>query len=319
MSVYKLGSSGPEVAGIQRALYGLGMYRGAIDGDYGGATIAAVRAFQHRQGLAIDGVVGPRTWAALMHSDIAAPAIASDSLARRCLALTGAFETGHAAPRCFSAIAGDFDGQLLSFGALQWNLGQGTLQELLGTLWASHPALMWSVFGPHADELVAALRGQPEDIEEFARSIQDARHRVQEPWKGYAVALGQTAECQALQVSMAANLFEQAQRMAAQYGLTTERGVALMFDIRVQNGSISAVVRARIDAASRALPVDLEPIERERRLLEIIARLRAQAARPQWVADVLARKLCIARGRGTVHGIDYDLDAQYGIGLRGAP
>jgi hypothetical protein len=49
-------------------------------------------------------------------------------LAGRSLALTGSFETGKLPPDCFSALAGDFDGQGLSFGALQWNIEQGSLQ-----------------------------------------------------------------------------------------------------------------------------------------------------------------------------------------------
>lgn len=38
---------------------------GPVDGIYGPATAAAVRAFQQANGLDIDGVVGPATWAAL--------------------------------------------------------------------------------------------------------------------------------------------------------------------------------------------------------------------------------------------------------------
>ena len=49
-----------------------------------------------------------------------------------------------------------------------------------------------------------------------------------------------------------------------------------------------------------------------------IAIRRADAANPKWVADVRVRKLTIADGVGTVHGAHYDLEAQYGIGLRPA-
>lgn len=35
------------------------------DGVFGSGTLAAVKAFQHAQGLGVDGIVGPQTWAAL--------------------------------------------------------------------------------------------------------------------------------------------------------------------------------------------------------------------------------------------------------------
>lgn len=76
MPVYRRGSRGPEVSRIQARVKELGYYRGPIDADFGGGTEAAVRAFQKAEGLAVDGAVGPDTWARLfpgeeIHYDLA--------------------------------------------------------------------------------------------------------------------------------------------------------------------------------------------------------------------------------------------------------
>lgn len=54
----------PDVAALQVALSRQALYAGAIDGHAGPATTAALRAFQQRSGLAVDGGLGPRTRAA---------------------------------------------------------------------------------------------------------------------------------------------------------------------------------------------------------------------------------------------------------------
>lgn len=59
------GSSGDEVTAIQKRLKQWGYYTGAIDGIYGPATEKAVRYFQQKNGLSVDGVVGEKTAAAL--------------------------------------------------------------------------------------------------------------------------------------------------------------------------------------------------------------------------------------------------------------
>lgn len=63
--VLSLGDRGQDVRRVQQALvdrfWGL-----AVDGLYGRRTSAAVAGFQSEHGLAVDGVVGPVTWGALV-------------------------------------------------------------------------------------------------------------------------------------------------------------------------------------------------------------------------------------------------------------
>lgn len=61
----RLGDSSSGVALLQTQLASLGFYQGAIDGEFGSQTEAAVIQFQTSQGLAPDGIVGTQTIAAL--------------------------------------------------------------------------------------------------------------------------------------------------------------------------------------------------------------------------------------------------------------
>ena len=58
------GASGPDVRALQERLNAHGAQLG-VDGDFGAHTEEAVKAFQSSHALTADGVVGPRTWAAL--------------------------------------------------------------------------------------------------------------------------------------------------------------------------------------------------------------------------------------------------------------
>jgi peptidoglycan hydrolase-like protein with peptidoglycan-binding domain len=61
----KLGSTGTEVIQLQQKLKTLGFYKGKIDGGYGAATEAAVKALQKAHKLTQIGSVGPQTRALL--------------------------------------------------------------------------------------------------------------------------------------------------------------------------------------------------------------------------------------------------------------
>ena len=60
------GSSGTDVRRLQRLFVEMKTLGASdIDGQFGAKTEDAVKAFQSGAGLAVDGVVGPQTWAAL--------------------------------------------------------------------------------------------------------------------------------------------------------------------------------------------------------------------------------------------------------------
>ncbi len=61
----KYGSRGQEVTTIQTKLKRWGYYNGNIDGIYGSQTLAAVKYFQRKNGLVIDGIAGTKTLQAM--------------------------------------------------------------------------------------------------------------------------------------------------------------------------------------------------------------------------------------------------------------
>jgi N-acetylmuramoyl-L-alanine amidase len=64
-ATWRQGSSGETVRTIQTKLKNWGYYDGTVDGIFGSATTRAVKYFQRQNGLAVDGIVGPATLAAL--------------------------------------------------------------------------------------------------------------------------------------------------------------------------------------------------------------------------------------------------------------
>ena len=76
-------------------------------------------------------------------------------------------------PDCFCGVAGDFDGQGISFGALQWNLGQGTLQPLLSEMFEQHESVCRDIFHENFEVVTALGDSSREEQIGFARSIQN--------------------------------------------------------------------------------------------------------------------------------------------------
>jgi peptidoglycan hydrolase-like protein with peptidoglycan-binding domain len=123
-----LGSTGADIGRLEVRLRELCLYSGPVDNVYGGGVESAVKAFQKLRGLVPDGVVGDRAERALFPgTEMAGSApvnpLVNAPLVQRCLALTGTFETSSGIPDCYAGLSGDFDGQGLSLGVAQWNIG----------------------------------------------------------------------------------------------------------------------------------------------------------------------------------------------------
>ena len=245
------------------------------------------------------------------------PRYGGDKLARRIVDLTIAFEQGSVSPaEHFGTVSGDFDGQGLSFGILQWNLKSGSLQQLLDAFRRRDNARFHLIMEPET-EVVERLIDSPcaQALSLARRVMLDADGQVREPWVARFRALGQEQIFQEVQIQYLLPQVQKAYSLADEFDFHSERAVALFFDILIQNGGIPSMVRIQYEQdvldGERSLGRVLDEVERMR----LLANRQAEAVKPKWVDTVRARKLTIADGKGSVNGISYNLDA-LGIRLR---
>jgi peptidoglycan hydrolase-like protein with peptidoglycan-binding domain len=65
MEMLRKGSKGDAVEALQKKLLAMGINPGSVDGIFGSKTEDAVKRFQERKELTVDGIVGPKTFGAL--------------------------------------------------------------------------------------------------------------------------------------------------------------------------------------------------------------------------------------------------------------
>lgn len=291
------GSRGDLVRVLQECLVGQGYPVGTLDGHFGFKTAAAVQSFQADSGLPATGEADPATWTAITRMD-------PPHLRQRALQLTAAFE-GHG----YTLAKGNFDGSGITWGIVGFTLRRGQIQTVLKEALARDRAFVEICFGEETPELLAILDRQIPDQIAWADRHSSGTFKVllAEPWRSHFRAFGESPAVQMLQLNRVyEDYFEPALETAARLGLRSELGIALCFDIHVQNGGIRPTAEQTI-AARRT------PGMTESDLRVLVATSVASLARSEVRKDVLDRKLAIARGAGTVHGTDYAL-RNWGLG-----
>ncbi|MFL6245308.1 MAG: peptidoglycan-binding protein [Thermoanaerobaculia bacterium] len=284
------GARGESVRIIQQKLTAAGFDTNGIDASYGHGTITAVEAFQTRHGLPATGNVDDETWA-LLTDNAPIPA-----LRERCLGLTSTFE-GHG----YTLAEGNFDGAGVTWGIIGFTLKGGELTQIVNAAYASDPALVRNCFGDCTDTLLKIL-AEPQDQQlAWSNSVSSGASKgtLAEPYKSGFRQLGESALGQQLQQQRVdTDYFQPALATAKAYGLTTELGVALAFDIHVQDGGINHIIGEKVRA-------QMHPGMAERDVRALIANGVADHAAAAWREDVRTRKLTVATGEGTVHGVHY--------------
>ena len=284
---------GEIVKEVQRALIACGCEVQA-DGVYGKGTCDAVKEFQSKNSLVSTGAVEEESWQVLMKR-------LAPTAGERCLQLTAAFE-GHG----FELAMGDFDGAMLTWGIVGFTMKAGEVQAIVEAVERAHPEPVRQAFGELAEELLQVMKAHPTAQKQWAGAHTLNSGALAEPWRTMFANFGAMAEVQAEQIRRVQKGYLQpAVTMARKLGLKSELGLALCFDIHVQNGGIRAGVRKSLRQRLRAGMDELE-------VRTLVANAVADSLGTKWREDVRSRKLAAAMGEGRVHGHEYVL-ANWGL------
>jgi Putative peptidoglycan binding domain/Glycosyl hydrolase family 46 len=288
--LFAAGAIGDAIYEIQLALLSSASNLKSADRIYGQETRNAVREFQAARSLAVTGDVDDVTWLALMQRPVLA-------VGDRCLQLTAAFE-GHG----FGLAVGNFDGALLTWGIIGFTMKSGEVQAIVQAIQSAYPDLVKKTFGEESDELLRLISGEADFQKQWADDHTLKSGALAEPWRSMFASFGSLPAVQAEQIKrVQADYLNPAIATARKLGFTSELGLALCFDIQVQNGGIKkAPLKTLLQQAQNNKP--------ELELRELAANAVADSAKAAWREDVRRRKLTVARGLGTVHGHNYALE-----------
>ena len=279
-------------ADLLRAGFTAGPIDKFVDGDFGGNTEAALQALQQRRGLDVNGAVDVETWQQLTTDPL-------PTLFERCLGITAQFE-GHG----FGLLQGNFDGAGLTWGVIGFTLKSREIQALLAEVEQAVPGTLLRVLGPLASVWATIVAKPLAQQIVWADSISSGASKAAVPqdWRDAFARLGDEPIVKRLQMQRAYDkYFVPAVRAAQTLRLSTELGIALAFDVHVQNGGFKPGAFA-LAAGSLAGASELE----RRKALAIAV---ADSANPRWAADVRERKLTLATGAGNVHGRGFRLSS----------
>lgn len=223
---------------------------------------------------------------------------------RIAVAITVKFETGYTPdnPEAYSALAGNYDGAGMSFGLIQFNFGQETLQPILNDMIKNASDDMSEIFGNDYDKLKEVLQGSKDSMVAWADSISsDGNTTLNPPWKDHFVQLGQHPVCQELQRKYLVDIYlnRAINTICESYELKTYRGVAMAFDVAVNIWGFGDKATEIKNQFTHDMP--------EQEKLKIMARYGAESSKP--------RREAIANGTGIVYDPDnpVDLDNDFGL------
>jgi hypothetical protein len=246
-------------------------------------------------------------------------------------AITPGFET---TGDPFQAVSGDFDGMGISCGALQWNIGMGSLQPMVKAV--GRPVVL-AAMPVHGARMWEACSGTVNRGLQIVRSWQSGATLKAGPKAELRTLMG-TPEMRAEQMVRINAKAEVAMGLARDWSMArdgtepTKRLFLWFFDIVTQNGGMKGITAQEVagfiqvnrpdrvddlvcdflagrkgtsghvrDAKANAT-LWRDPAAGETLELLCMSYLRAGKSNPKWQHVVLNRKGSIAMGRGFVNG-----------------
>lgn len=250
------------------------------------------------------------------------------SLLELCLHVSGGFESSQGPS--YTTVTGNFDGQGLSCGILQWNAGQNTLQALVVKIASLMGWDKAKSFFSSDIQAFSNLRGQAAVAWCLSHYIQTGTTNVDPAAKVRWQNFLSQPEAQAAQVSMASNgVLGSAKRLVGTYCpdfVTNNRPYCFFFDVITQEGGMTSghhtvppLPAGTVPDVNDALGLALANNQRchdlwqsaingdnEAALLLHYGYARAMLANPQYIWDACSRRGTIACRQGIVHGAHID-------------
>lgn len=224
-----------------------------------------------------------------------------------CLKVTSDFEGS-----TYSTITENFDGQGLSVGILQFNIGQGTLAAYILN---QVDVMSYDMFPLP----ISSLRDKKEAALVWHKdNCCDVYGRLKPEWKKAWQEFLVKPEIINLQKTACGKYFQRAREIAGFLGFSHEnkRAMAWAYDLSVQSWSL-AINRIEPNfehaqniiqsyGSENAVLWANSEMTSDQMSLVIASHLRALKCKPEWRHDFFTRKCTIAMGIGMVHGKKYD-------------
>lgn len=208
------------------------------------------------------------------------------------------------------------------FGLQLWNSNDCELQPIWRDFLNADQQRFTKIMGDGFAEIVDVIRATcPGDGQVAAKRLAEKIYDrvsggIKQPWYSRFKELGTVRAFQEIQLKAMYPSFQSSVALAEQYGLRSERAVALMYDIEQSDKGF-----AKDSALRQQILTEFQAMERKGEPPSEVQRMRVIAGRVSGVApelfrrSYLAKRQTIANGSGVVGGLKFDLD-DFGIGLK---